>query len=491
MGGNRVLIIGGGIAGLCAGVYLRKHGFETEILEMHSIAGGLATAWKREGYTFENCIHWLLGSKEGEELNAVWKEIFDPGRLEFVNDEIYQVIEDAGRSLVVYRDVDRMEQEFLAKAPEDAAAIREMAGLVRSLTSFRFPGGDSFIARVLSVARAVPHLLRLRKYGKFTLAQYAASLKNPLLRRFFTSGVTEMSFLGLALALAWMSKGNAGYPVGGSLRLIGLIQDNYWDLGGTIRFGARVERISVRNGRAAGVALESGEAVEADIVVSAADGHATIFQMLEGKYVGKEIADAYREFRPFPSYVQVSLGIGADLKGEPGYLGIALGTEIALDPETRLDFLAFRIFNFDPTFAPPGKTAVVCFMSTYNDGYWIDLRQGDHEKYDLEKERIAKDVIAVFEERFPAARGRIEVVDVATPATVVRYTGNWRGSMEGWLVTPATGMRRLPYTLPGLNGFYMVGQWVSPGGGLPSGVMTARDVSRMICRKNRVRWNPA
>lgn len=40
----KVVIIGGGIAGLCAGVYLRRCGFETEILEMHSIAGGLAAA---------------------------------------------------------------------------------------------------------------------------------------------------------------------------------------------------------------------------------------------------------------------------------------------------------------------------------------------------------------------------------------------------------------------------------------------------------------
>jgi phytoene dehydrogenase-like protein len=124
---QKALIIGGGIAGLCTGVYLQKNGFETEILEMHSIAGGLATAWKRDGYTFENCVHWLVGSKEGDEWNSTWKEVFDIGRLEFYDDEIYQVIEKGGRSLPVYRDVDRMERELLARAPEDAAAIREFA----------------------------------------------------------------------------------------------------------------------------------------------------------------------------------------------------------------------------------------------------------------------------------------------------------------------------------------------------------------------------
>src|SRR5512135_421135 len=78
-----------------------------------TIAGGMATAWKREGYTFENCIHWLVGSREGEELNAMWKEVCDIGRLDFYDGEIYQVIEKGGQSLIVYRDVDRMEKEFL------------------------------------------------------------------------------------------------------------------------------------------------------------------------------------------------------------------------------------------------------------------------------------------------------------------------------------------------------------------------------------------
>jgi len=53
---------------------------------------------------------------------------------------------------------------------------------------------------------------------------------------------------------------------------------------------------------------------------------------------------------------------------------------------------------------------------------------------------------------------------VASPATVIRYTGNWKGSFEGWLMTPATGIRQLPAILPGLKDFYMVGQWISPGG---------------------------
>jgi phytoene dehydrogenase-like protein len=488
MRNKKVLIIGGGIAGLCTGVYLQKNGFETEILEMHSIAGGLATAWKREGYTFENCIHWLLGSKEGEEMNATWKEVFDVGRLEFHDPEVYQVIEKGGKKLVVYRDVDRMEREFLAQAPEDAAVIREFAGLVRKLSFFRFPGGDSLLPRLVSLVKALPHLWRMGRYQKFTLAGYAERVKNPLLKGFFVSGLNELSFLAIAFAMAWMTRGNAGYPIGGSLRLIGLIEEQYRALGGKLRFDTRVEKIIVNNGKAAGVVVGGGEKITADIVVSAADGHATIFQFLEGKFLGDKIEKAHNYYKPFPSYVQVSLGVAADLKGEPEFLLLLLDKELVIDPETRQNFLSFRVFNFDPTMAPTGETAVVCFLATYNHEYWGSLREREKAAYDAEKRRLAHDVIDIFEGRFPAVKGKIEVVDVATPSTVIRYTGNWRGSMEGWLMTPSTGMRPLPPILPGLKDFYMVGQWVSPGGGLPSGLMTARSTTRMICRDNGVKW---
>jgi phytoene dehydrogenase-like protein len=48
---KKIVIIGGGIAGLCAAVYGLKCGYDVEVLEMHDRAGGLAMSWKRGGYT--------------------------------------------------------------------------------------------------------------------------------------------------------------------------------------------------------------------------------------------------------------------------------------------------------------------------------------------------------------------------------------------------------------------------------------------------------
>ena len=491
MENTKALIIGGGIAGLCAGVYLRRNGFDTEILEMHTISGGLATAWKKGGFTFENCVHWLVGSKPGGDLNAEWREVFDIDRLEFYDTDVFQVVESGGQSVRIYTDPDRLEAELLAKAPEDAAPIKEFTGVIRKLMRFRFgdnPSDKPFLPRMAAFLKMFPLLPVFAKYRKFTLADFARKFKNPLLRSFFEGGLPGLSFIAIPFSLAWMAGGNAGYPIGGSFKMIGLIEENYRKLGGKIRFKARVERILVENGRAAGVRLAGGEELRADVVLSAADGHATLFDMLEGKYLDDKYRKVYERYRPFPSYVQVSLGVNADLKGEPGLLSVKLDSPLQVDPETKEDTLAFRVFHYDPTFAPAGGTAIVCIVSTYDDAFWSGLRETDKKKYESEKKRLAKAVSAVVEKRFPKAKGKVKVVDVATPATIIRYTGNWHGSMEGWLMTPQTGIKTLPLVLPGLKDFYMAGQWISPGGGLPAGLMTGRMVSRRICKDKGIPW---
>jgi phytoene dehydrogenase-like protein len=488
MAQKRVLIIGAGIAGLCTGVYLRRSGFDTEILEMHTIPGGLATAWKKGGFVFENCIHWLVGSKPGGYMNDWWKEVFDIGRLTFYDPPVYQVVERGTESVSMYTDPDRLESELLEKAPEDSAAVKEFVGFIRKLTGFRFPMGDSLPAKLADWVRMIPYLPLVARYRKMTMGDFARRFRSPLLRGFFAGGLPEMSYMAVPFSLAWMAQKDAGYPIGGSLKMIGLIADSYKDIGGRIRFKARVERILVEDNRAVGVRLAGGEEVRADVVVSAADGHATIFDFLEGNYLDDRIRRVYDTYKLFPSYVQVSMGVAADLAGAPGFLSLFLDRELEIDPGTRKESLSFRIFNYDPTFAPAGQTAVVCFIATYNHEYWLGLRQRDKKRYEAEKKRLAEAVTAVFRKRFPKAKGKVKVVDVATPASVIRYTGNWKGSMEGWLMTPATGIKTLPSVLPGLKNFYMVGQWISPGGGLPSGLMTGRTVSRRIAQDNGVRW---
>ncbi len=80
---------------------------------------------------------------------------------------------------------------------------------------------------------------------------------------------------------------------------------------------------------------------------------------------------------------------------------------------------------------------------------------------------------------------------MATPATWHRYTGNWQGSYEGFLPTRKTLMKSLGFTLPGLANFYMHGQWVAMGGGLPPAGFNGRALSRILCKKHGKRFTAA
>jgi len=225
-------------------------------------------------------------------------------------------------------------------------------------------------------------------------------------------------------------------------------------------------------------------------VISAADGHSTIYDLLGGKYKDDAIDQLYAKQPVFPSFVQVSLGVAQDLSQEPGYISRILGAPLQIDPETALTAATFRTFHYDPTFAPRGKTAMTCFLPTFNFAHWVELQRNDPARYDAEKKRIADAVIAILEERLPGVRERIETVDVSTPASVVRFTGNWKGSMEGFLPTPGSMFASGRQTLPGLGRLLRVGQWVRPGGGLPTGLMTARAAIQIICRQDDVPFVP-
>ena len=485
---GRIIIIGGGIAGLCAGVYARRSGYEVDVFEKHDKPGGLATSWQRGDYTFETCLHWLLGSSPSSAKHDLWREVFDIDRLKFVNREEFVRLEsERGERLSIYANVDLMEEELLKRAPEDAVEIRRLASAVRRFSHVGMPDPSGPWHRNLrAVFRMLPDLPALMRFSRLTSVEYGRRFSQPLLRRFFgTDESASLSAVALIFCLAWMSERNAGYPIGGSQAVIRLIVENLLRLKGRLHLASEVQSILVERDAAVGVRLAGGRTELADWVVSAADGHTTIFKLLGGKYTDATITGRYESTRTFPSYLQVSLGIARDLSGQPGFLTRVLDSPVAVDPGTELREVSFRFFHFDPSFAPAGKTAVTCILPTRNFEYWTNLRERSPAQYRLEKQRIAQIVIAILERFVPDVRASIEVTDVSTPATVIRYTGNWKGSMEGWLLTPAMGLRPFEDSLPGLHQFLMIGQWTMPGGGLPSGLMTARAAIHSICKQDR------
>ena len=125
-----IVIVGGGISGLVAGIYAQKAGMTATVVEKNHTPGGECTGWDRDGYHIDNCLHWLVGSKNGSDLNRIWQEVgaLDTG---VHQPQFMYRSELDGESLTLWADIDRTEREMLALSPVDAEAIRWLIGLCK------------------------------------------------------------------------------------------------------------------------------------------------------------------------------------------------------------------------------------------------------------------------------------------------------------------------------------------------------------------------
>jgi phytoene dehydrogenase-like protein len=201
--------------------------------------------------------------------------------------------------------------------------------------------------------------------------------------------------------------------------------------------------------------------------------------MLGEAHVSPAYREAFRHREVAPPIVQVSLGVARTLEGLPCILNFPLADPmiVAGQPHGRL---SFNHYSYDPTLAPPGATSVVVAYETEYTA-WKSLA-ADRAAYEAEKAWVAEQVIARLDARFPGFREQVRVIDVATPLTTERYTGNWQGSPQGWQTTIHNVNQNLPHKLDNLERFYLAGQWVQLGGGVPGGVLSGRSAIQRLSR---------
>jgi len=334
----------------------------------------------------------------------------------------------------------------------------------------------------------VPTILR---YKRVSIPNYVARFKNGILREALQliAGNEEMSALVLVMLLAFRTRSNIGFVAGGSWDFAMAIAERYKNLGGTLRLESRVTTVEVQENRATGVRCADGIPIPAGAVVSCADGHTTIFKMLGGRFVDKRIRFLYEQCKTFPSIVQISLGIRKLFPGEPHTLNLPLAEPLSVDDRTRHTRLEIEAFGSESGLCPAGCTEMTVRLQTRHD-FWVNLKETDPPKYRAEKKRLIQEVTTVLDRRFPGLAEHVEHSDMATPATFVRYTGNWQGSYEGWLPTPGILRRPISYTLPRLKNFYMAGHWVVAGGGLPSAALAGRYAAQLVCAQYGKRFTP-
>lgn len=466
MNNKSMIIIGAGVAGLSTGCYARMNGYKTHIFELHTSPGGLCTAWQRKGYIVDGCLEWLIGCQPGSLFYPLYQElgVLKNNRFRILKEFSSFLDEKTGQSLVVTSDLERLATDMKTMAPEDDKIIDEFIT-------------DSYAVR--GYAR-VPKP-ELMEFLNISVAEFAQRFKNPLLRWYITNmNVPEYPMYGMFFALGLLAEGQLGLLEGDSLSLSLNIARRYQDLGGETTYGAHVEEILVENNSAVGVRLADGTEHRADVVVSAADGYSTIFQMLGGKYVDRSIHERYDQCPAFWPIHIISFGVFRQFPNESSKTIVLLKEPINTGGKDT-EVFRLRIFNYSPSFAPEGKTVVQVILKTDFD-HWYYLQE-DRNQYEAEKTRVANDVLHRLENLYPGIPSLVEMTDVATPYTFWRYTRNHQGSWLGWLTTPETARTIIPKTLPGLADFYMAGQWVLPSAGIPLALYSGRNLVQTLCEQ--------
>jgi phytoene dehydrogenase-like protein len=483
-----IIIIGGGLAGLSTGCFAQMNGYKTRIFEMQDKPGGVCVSWKRKGYTFDYAVHNVFGITPNSVNNRLWQEL---GALQGIDvysfPEFVQVEDPNGKVLTVYTNLDKLEKHLIALSPADEKLIKSYIKAAR-----KFSGYDLFEALTGGVGtklKMLPLMGALMTYSKITIKDYANHFTDPFLKKAFATiqyDIPEVPVIITLIFLATMNNGDGGWPIGGSMALSRNIEKRYLELGGEATYRAKVEEILVKNDVALGVRLSDGTEHFADLVVSAADGYSMIFRMLQGKYVNEVIRgyyDAYPKTQAFG--LEVYYAVAQNLTTEPHALVLFQDQPLMVEDKER-ERLNVEVFAFDPSMAPDGKTVVKVVMDSSYD-YWKNL-SANSEKYREEKQRVAALIAERLEKRFPGFSEHIEATDVVTPLSVEHWTSTYRGC-QAWGV-PKQYIKQVAKnggvskTLPGLQNFYMVGQWAGAIIGLNSACLMGRNLVREICRKD-------
>lgn len=156
--------------------------------------------------------------------------------------------------------------------------------------------------------------------------------------------------------------------------------------------------------------------------------------MLEGRYVDENIRKLYysEQYEPKLSQIYVSLGIARTFNDSfKPYVFIPLKNSLVIG-NNKIDDVGITIHNFDPTSAPSNRTLLTMMIPVTNSAFWVKLRKENKVEYDRRKEEIANRMIDEIDTYFGDVKGNVEMIDVATPETYIRYTNNWNGAPCSW-----------------------------------------------------------
>ncbi len=518
--GYDAIVVGAGHNGLVCGAYLARAGKRVLILERREVLGGACTTeevWPGYRVSTASYVMSLLQPRIIDEL-----ELRKLGFELLPTDNLFVPFPD-GRYFVFWDDLKKTCAEVAKFSRKDAevypvfdAFLHDAAKFVRELLWVTPPDPSS---RGLKDIKALVGLAwRARKLGGklFRIADLMTESISDFLDRYFESDQVKAvlayygsigTFAGpktpgtafvLLHHLMGEHEGAGGWGfirggMGGIARAIARSAQRY---GATIRSGAEITRITVKDGRATGVVLASGEEIAGKVVVSNADPKRTFLGLVDPRELPPDFVEEVRAYRTFSTAFKINLA----LEEPPRYTafdGRAIGTgyptyvhigpsidylERAYDdakygrPSAR-PFLSPVVPTIvDPDLAPKGKHILNIFGGhapyALRDGTWA-----------VERERFADVVIDTLAEYAPNLKGAVIHRQILMPPDLEAIFGLPQGHIfhgelsldQLFFLRPAPGYA--DYRSP-IRGLYQCGSGTHPGGGVMGapGYNAAREI---------------
>jgi len=277
-----------------------------------------------------------------------------------------------------------------------------------------------------------------------------------------------------------------GFARGGTGAISNAIADAAREAGVEIRTQAPIAQIIVKNGKAKGVVLASGDEIYADIISSSVDPRLTFVKMIEKGNLPDDFLEEINRYKFRGSSGKVNLALDAlpNFKAIPGP-GAHLRGAISISPSVEYMERAYddaKYGNFsqrpyidmviptltDPSVAPPGKHILSCFVQYAP----YKLRPGLN--WDDQKEAFGDNVINTIAEYAPNIRDIILHKQVITPLDLEREWGLSEGNIfqgelsleQLFFLRPVPGYAQFRTPIKNL---YMCGSATHPGGGIMGG----------------------
>ncbi len=493
---SKVIIIGGGVAGFTAGIYLRANGYETEIIEKNLVAGGACIGWERGGCYIDGCIHWMTGVKPNTGLNELWKDVgaLDEETNIFYQDDLMHM-KYGDKSVIFWKDTKKLEKELIAFAPKDEKEIKRFTKLIRRFQKVNPPVSKPVdlmnLFDLLKVAFTMAgDYYWVSKTSKLSCKDYAKRFKNKYLQDLISDFMApHYNLMSMLYMLGHISADDGGIPEGGSLELMKRMERKYLGVGGVIRKASQVEKVVIENDKVVGVLLKNGNQLNADWVISTTPVEHCLNDLLGGKYKDRIFDDKLDNQRDYPIYTFTT----AVLRCPKNVFNKNLWEKRIVDKPVIMDreysHISYRNYSYDTTVKGADDYCIIqATIHSDDEMYYWWKEQKNNGTYKQEKQRVGDELLSYAKEIYTDVADNIEVIDVVTPCTYERYLNSRHGSFQGLVHTKRGKSIMHNGRIKGLKNFILSGQYTIQSGGLPPAVMSGRFAAQRICHSDKKKF---